>query len=68
MKFLKVRGHPRSLTLSSDVLGMQTPGDELKWVRNATDEDTITLASHRGMVVCIACKDDKVYFQCPCSQ
>jgi hypothetical protein len=63
VKFLKVRDHPRSLTLSSDVLGLQTPGDELKWVRNATDQDTITLASRRGMVVCIACKDDKVYFQ-----
>lgn len=61
-KVLKAHADSRSLTLSSDVLGMQTPGDELKWVRNATDEDTITLASLRGMVICIACKDDKVYF------
>jgi hypothetical protein len=48
----------------------QTPGDELKWVRNAAEEDTVALASRRGMVVCIACNNDKV--QCSfcnlCSQ
>jgi len=46
---------------STGIVAIQlTPGDELKWVRNATDQDTITLASRRGMVVCIACKDDKL--------
>lgn len=40
----------------------QTPGDELKWVRNAAEEDTVALASQRGMVVCIGCDDDKVLF------
>lgn len=39
----------------------QTPGDELKWVRNAAEEDTVALGSQRGMVVCISCNDDKVW-------
>lgn len=39
---------------------LQTPGDELKWVRNAAEEDTVALASQRGMVVCVGCNDDKV--------
>ena len=40
---------------------LQTPGDELKWVRNAAEEDTVALASQRGMVVCVGCNEDKVW-------
>lgn len=44
----------------------QTPGDELKWVRNAAEEDTVALASQRGMVVCVGCSEDKVCFSLRC--
>lgn len=46
---------------STGIVAIQlTPGDELKWVRNAAEEDTVALASQRGMVVCIGCDDDKL--------
>lgn len=46
---------------STGIVAIQlTPGDELKWVRNAAEEDTVALASQRGMVVCIGCNDDKL--------
>jgi hypothetical protein len=37
-------------------------------VRNAAEEDTVALASQRGMVVCIGCNDDKVWFCQPALQ
>ena len=50
----------RNVILFGVYVNCQTPRDELKWVRNAAEEDTVVLASRRGMVVCIACNNDKV--------
>jgi hypothetical protein len=40
----------------------QVPGDELRWVRRAAEEDTVAIGSQRGMVVCISCDNNKVFY------
>lgn len=41
----------------------QVPGDELRWVRQALEEDEIAITSQGGMLVRVSCNNDKVIFK-----
>lgn len=46
---------------STGIVAIQlVPGDELRWVRRAAEEDTVAIGSQRGMVVCISCDNNKL--------